>query len=199
MKVAALYVETGGCYFGLPDVEPWDEDRDARLYDGPWPIVAHPPCARWCQLAPVNQARYGLAVGDDGGCFASALAAVRRWGGVLEHPAVSMAWRTFGLPRPFGVGWQRAFCGGWVAQIEQRNYGHPARKKTWLYGYGIDPDSLRWGPGPEPEAWISADRPRAALRHVRQLGKREAAATPIAFRDLLLDIARSVYRVRQAA
>lgn len=27
--VAALYVETGGCYFGIPNVDPWDEPRDA--------------------------------------------------------------------------------------------------------------------------------------------------------------------------
>lgn len=34
-QVAALYVETGGSYYGLPDVDPWDEARDARLYNGP--------------------------------------------------------------------------------------------------------------------------------------------------------------------
>lgn len=38
--IAALYVETGGCYFGLPDVDPWDELRDARKYEGPWSVVA---------------------------------------------------------------------------------------------------------------------------------------------------------------
>ena len=43
--VAALYVEKGGVYYGLPGVDPWDEERDARLYDGPWRVVAHPPCA----------------------------------------------------------------------------------------------------------------------------------------------------------
>ena len=45
--IAALYVETNGVYYGLPDVDPWDEQRDARLYAGPWPVVAHPPCAKW--------------------------------------------------------------------------------------------------------------------------------------------------------
>ena len=33
--IAALFVEPGGCYFGLPNVDPWDESRDARLYPGP--------------------------------------------------------------------------------------------------------------------------------------------------------------------
>ena len=42
-KVAALYVQPGGVYYGLPDVEPWGlPERDAREYAGPWPVVA--PC-----------------------------------------------------------------------------------------------------------------------------------------------------------
>lgn len=49
--IAALYVERDGVYYGLPGVDPWDEERDARTYAGPWPVVAHPPCARWCRLA----------------------------------------------------------------------------------------------------------------------------------------------------
>ena len=28
--IAALYVQKNGCYFGLPDVDPWDEERDAQ-------------------------------------------------------------------------------------------------------------------------------------------------------------------------
>ena len=48
--IAALYVETGGSYYGLPGVDPWDERRDARLYPGPHPAVAHPPCQRWGKL-----------------------------------------------------------------------------------------------------------------------------------------------------
>lgn len=199
--VAALFVEEGGVYFGLPDVDPWPEARDARLYAGPHPVVAHPPCNRWCQQAPVNQARYGHKVGDDGGCFEAAKASVERFGGVLEHPAFSLAWEAFMLhrPNPHG-GWtldQRArdFC-GWVCEVAQRNYGHRATKRTWLYAClprGEYPPHLPWGKGAPPEAWISTDRPRAELaaRGIAQLGKREAKATPPAFRDLLLSIARS--------
>lgn len=43
--IAALFVETEGCYFGLPNVDLWDRDRDARAYPGVSAVVAHPPCA----------------------------------------------------------------------------------------------------------------------------------------------------------
>jgi len=52
--IAALYVEKNGCYFGLDGVDPWDEERDARKYDGPYPVVAHPPCQLWGRMAYVN-------------------------------------------------------------------------------------------------------------------------------------------------
>ena len=137
--IAALFVTKGGCYFGLPDVDPWDETRDARLYAGPWPVVAHPPCSRWCRLAGLVEARWGHKRGEDGGCFASALASVRRWGGVLEHPAYSDAWGAFGIARPPRTGgWVPADgSGGWTCHVEQGRYGHPAKKATWLYACGV--------------------------------------------------------------
>lgn len=49
--IAALYVIENGPYYGLPNVDPWPESRDARTYAGPHPVVAHPPCSRWCRLA----------------------------------------------------------------------------------------------------------------------------------------------------
>src|SRR5258708_3804871 len=61
--VAALYVDPNGVYASLPGVEVWDEARDARLYAGPWPVVAHPPCARWCRLAGFVEARFGYMRG----------------------------------------------------------------------------------------------------------------------------------------
>jgi hypothetical protein len=42
--IAALYVQTDGCYYNMEGVDPWDKKRDARLYKGPYPVVAHPPC-----------------------------------------------------------------------------------------------------------------------------------------------------------
>jgi hypothetical protein len=189
--IAALYVAKGGVYYGLPDVDPWDEERDARLYAGPWPVVAHPPCARWCvPLAYVNQTRYGHRVGDDGGCFESALHAVRRWGGILEHPANTAAWRAFGLPKPPLGRWKGSDAVGWVTDVSQVAYGCEASKRTWLYAHGMPcPQPLNYD-RPAPRRLVSALR-RTTQTLPRLRGK-AASATPPAFRDVLLNIARSV-------
>lgn len=188
--VAALFVDPRGGYAGLSDVETWDEARDARLYPGPWPVVAHPPCARWCQLAHIVQKRYGYKVGDDEGCFETALAAVKQWGGVLEHPASSLAWTAFDLPNPRPSGWTRGICGGWVCEVEQGHYGHPARKKTWLYAFRAQYlPAFRWGPS---VAGASVSFCKNHGGSGPRISKKAASATPPAFRDLLLDTARSV-------
>jgi hypothetical protein len=196
--VAALYVHPKGVYAGLPDVDMWPESRDARLYAGPHPVVAHPPCSRWCRLAGLVEARWGHKKGEDGGCFAAALASVRAFGGVLEHPAYSDAFAAHDLPAPKPGGWQRTLCGGWFCHVEQGLYGHPARKATWLYAHGVDSlPSLNWREmaNGEAEALVSAcanhTKPDTTRRRIMHA---EAARTPIAFRDLLLDIARSVHR-----
>ena len=204
--IAALYVLPNGPYAGLPDVELWDEARDARLYEGPWPVVAHPPCARWGRYwygGPLAASK-GMrrALGDDGGCFAAALAAVRQWGGVLEHPADSHAWAAHGLNRPpRSGGWVNAdHLGGWTCHVEQGHYGHRARKPTWLYAFGIpELPSLTWGPSGATARWsIELRDGHGEKRPPEVLSHRERAVTPGAFRDLLIGIARSARETAHA-
>jgi hypothetical protein len=206
VNVAALYVETDGCYYGLEGVDPWDEQRDARLYQGPHPIVAHPPCQRWGKLwagQPLFIKRTGIRKikGDDGGCFKSALAALREYGGVLEHPWGSHAWAHFGLNKPARKGgWIAAdFYGGWTCCVEQGRYGHYARKPTLLLAYGVDLPELDWGIG---ESRLDPDViARMGLKRAKRLGDVGAKGggkdssprigTPEPFRDLLISMARS--------
>lgn len=204
--IAALFVAPGGCYFGLPDVDPWDEQRDARLYAGPWPVVAHPPCERWGRYWSGGPSAHVRRVkGDDNGCFASALVSVRRWGGVLEHPEATHAWAAFGLPRPARKGWTAVMdgYGGWVCQVAQANYGHRARKLTWLYvGGGAFPRfDLNWdaAKGERLDEGFHNKAERIAARAAgqpprRRLSHNENLATPVAFRDLLMGIARTAQR-----
>jgi hypothetical protein len=212
--VSALYVETNGCYFDLPAVDPWDEDRNAQLYRGPWPVVAHPPCQRWGKFwagQPLWIKRTGerKVKGDDGGCFESALASVRTYGGILEHPEGSHAWAHFGLTKPSRYGeWVVADnFGGWTCCVEQGRYGHYARKPTWLYAVGCELPELRWGKSPAnlDPALIA----RVGLKKAQRLGEvcskgggkdsSPRISTPPEFRDLLLSIARTANVARKAA
>ena len=192
--IAALFVEKNGPYANLPGVEVWDIERDARKYNGPWPVVAHPPCARWCRLAGLVEARWGHKRGDDGGCFESALNSVRTYGGVLEHPAYSDAWAKFNLPEPPWAGWQQGICGGWSCHVEQGRYGHRAKKATWLYAFGVSElPELDWGriADGDSEAAVSWCGNRVKSGESRpRVGKKAAAVTPPLFREALLSIAR---------
>lgn len=194
--IAALYVETNGCYFGLDQVDPWDITRDARSYPGPWPVVAHPPCERWGRFAKGHMTKQVHQVGDDGGCFASALASLRRWGGVLEHPAHSKAWAAHGIPTPSAKGgWlQVGYC-EWTCQVEQGHYGHKARKATWLLYVGPKPPDLIWGSS--GQRLPAPTENRASYEKLRRCGvianmcSKHRQRTPPGFRDLLLSLARN--------
>ena len=203
--IAALFVDPRGTYSGIKGVDCWGEERDARNYDGPHPVVAHPPCERWgryWQGGP--SASYPRKLGDDGGCFSSALESVRTFGGVIEHPEGSHAWRMFGLPIPDRKGgWQRGICGGWSCCVEQGYYGHPARKATWLYSFGLRVPELRWGKAPGEfvrldEGFHSTEeREQSARREpIKRLSASQRISTPPEFRDVLLTMARSVGAAR---
>jgi hypothetical protein len=194
MNVAALFVETGGCYFGLPGVDPWDQARDARSYAGPWPVVAHPPCERWGRFAKGPMTNQSYQVGADDGCFVAALRLVHSFGGVLEHPAHSLAWARFGLPKPGPAGWTKGGA-GYSCEVEQGHYGHGARKKTWLYASGCKLPDLIWGPSEQrlPTRRL-AERGYESARRCGAIGNmshNQRQRTPAAFRDVLLSIAAS--------
>jgi proteasome lid subunit RPN8/RPN11 len=191
---AALFVQAGGVYSGRPDVDPWPADRDARTYAGPWPVVAHPPCGPWGRYAkptPESKAR-GPLKGDDAGCFASALASVRTFGGVLEHPKDSGAWSAFGLMPPGAAGWTRHLTrshpagGEWVCRVDQGHYGHAAQKSTWLLYVGDrPPPALVWGAADVAPIGTGARR-----GNLESLSKSKRAATPSAFAEVLISLAR---------
>ncbi len=206
--VAALFVDDSehGVYPRVLGAE-WccgvTHDHDARLYQGDFPIVAHPPCNLWVNMAAVNWKRYRrerpawYPRGTDGGCFASALANVRRCGGVLEHPAGSHAWAQHGLQRPYDPPYScRPDYAGrwvfegfpfdhWVCEVWQSAYGHKARKRTWLLYCGKRPPfELDWRrePGTHQVGWFDRSKPT--------LAKRESSATPEAFARELVRLAQ---------
>lgn len=202
--IAALFVKKDGVYFGVEGIDPWDEERDARKYNGPYPVIAHPPCQRWGKFwagSPAHIARTGerKIKGDDDGCFKSALDSVRKYGGVLEHPWGSHAWPHFGIKVPSREGgWIRADeFGGFTCCVEQGGYGHYARKPTLLYVVNGKTPELKWG---KTEAvfpqWAIDHYGLAKCKRIGELGLKGGGkdnehriGTPPEFMKLLIHIA----------
>lgn len=166
--VTALYVRRETLYRFLPGVACYDVQRDARTYYGPHPVITHPPCGPWSNLAAVCY--------QDKDAAPRAADQVRSYGGVLEHPAWSRLWKH--VPLPYPGGGMDAY-GGFTVQINQCRFGHRALKPTWLYIVGLDPRSL-----PPMPAWIEP------ARQLRGMSEREREETPLLFAQWLVRLAR---------
>lgn len=199
--IAVLYADPGGPYPKMADVDVWDEARDARLYPGPGPVVAHPPCGPWGSLKHVSKQH------ADKHLALVALAQVRAYGGVLEHPVRSGLWLAANLPRP---GEFRDAFGGFTIRVDQCDWGHVARKPTLLYLVGVPASALERRPRREPTHWISGRRtpfPRAtkgprpglAPAGIKFCSNQQRRRTPPEFAAYLVRLARAAEAARRAA
>lgn len=202
--VAALYIDPRGHYPRLPDCDCWPVERDARLYVGPLPVVAHPPCGPWGRLRHLYK-------GNEHDCALRAVEQVRAFGGVLEHPAGSLLWEACDLPPPQ---WHWAARlgyplivdkhGGFTVELDQCEWGHHARKRTWLYLCGVPREALepRPYPGRPPTHYVSGGR-HASSRSgaivpegVKVCSAEQRRATPPLFAEYLVRLARRARRPR---
>lgn len=78
MDVAVLFARQDSTYKGLPDVDVYDIERDARTFQGGMPVVAHPPCRAWGRLRTFANPRP-----DEMNLARPAVALVREFGRVL--------------------------------------------------------------------------------------------------------------------
>lgn len=198
--VVALYVDSRGPY---PDLvaEWYDAERNAMSYRGSLPVVAHPPCGPWSRLSQLHKHAEEIALAPH------AVATVQRCGGVLEHPAGSKVWDACGLPRP-ELGWRHLgrdgivsytdVHGGFTIEVCQCDWGHPARKRTWLYIVGTFPFVLPELPAPrEPTHWASGGRTRSSRAGspvppgIKVCSAQQRRRTPRAFAEWLVEIAAS--------
>lgn len=133
MTVAVLFARADSVYKALPGCDVYDIDRDARNWQGGYPVVAHPPCRAWGRLRHMANPR-----ADEKDLAFFAVERIRKFGGVLEHPKKSTLWPAAGLP-PVG---QRDKFGGWTLPINQNWFGHKAEKGTYLYIVGCEPSDI---------------------------------------------------------
>jgi hypothetical protein len=188
-QVAVLFARSDSVYKTLPGTDVWDIERDARLWPGCGPAVAHPPCRQWGRL---RQFAHGDAAEKALGPWA--VDQLRRIGGVLEHPAESTLWPYCGLPRPGAT--PDAF-GGWTLMIRQCDWGHRAEKLTWLYIVGASPDDQP--DFPQPRTATHCVRPTKSYPRMPSITKAEREHTPLAFAEWLLELARRTHVLERAA
>ena len=179
-KVAVLFARADSHYKTLPDVEVYDMERDARTYDGPWPVVAHPPCRGWGRLRQFANPR-----ADERNLARLAVSLVREFGGVIEHPEESTLWGAQKLPEP---GRGRDQYGGWSLGIHQHDFGHRAEKATWLYIVGCAPDEIPDLPLPLTKA-THCIRPTKTYPRLPSVTKAEREHTPPDLARWLVDLA----------
>ncbi len=189
--VAVLCVLPDSVYLTLPGVEAYDEARDARTFAGGMPVVAHPPCRLWgilrhCAKSADPDAEKALALW----CVDQ----VRRFGGVLEHPAFSTLWDAAGLPRPG----ERAIDGSFTLAAPQMWWGHRAEKNSWFFVAGLEP----WNLPPLPFKLGEAERTITTNHRYSRKGvpgfrtectRRERHATPPRLAEWLIETARRTW------
>jgi hypothetical protein len=184
MTVAILFARADSNYKRLPDCDVWDAERDARRWKGGCSVVAHPPCRAWGRLRHFARPRpdekaLGLWAADQ----------VRKWGGVLEHPAGSTLWDAAGLPKPG----QRDQWGGWTLAAPQKWWGHKAEKETWFYVVGCEPREMPDIPYVMAEAThVVQSRKRKDYRP--HITKAEREHTPPELAQWLVDLAERCKR-----
>lgn len=178
--VSVLYAQSDSVYKTLPDCDVWDKERDARVWPGNTTVVAHPPCGQWGRLR--NFARRDIS---EKSMAVLAVLAVRKYGGVLEHPKGSLLWRHCRLP----AAGQYDAWGGYTMPVLQHWFGHRADKATWLYIVGCPVSSL------PPYPLIMGTSPfvvqtKKKTDHRPHLPKKERLATPKPMAEWLLEVAR---------
>lgn len=191
IEVAVLFARPDSIYKTLPGCDVWDSNRDARTWGGGAPVVAHPPCRLWGRLR-----HFANIVEGEKELAPWAVDQVRRWGGVLEHPAGSLLWKHVPLHLPSQT---PDDYGGWTLSAPQYWWGHKANKATWFYIVGCPPNNLPLIPLKLGDAeYVVQSRKREG--HRPHISKSEREHTPLDLAVWLVEVARRAAheRLRQA-
>lgn len=164
-----LFTKKNSIYKEL-NTDTWDITRDATKYTGTEPVIAHPPCRAWGNYRHMAKPTPGekyLAIW--------AIRKIRQNGGVLEHPKGSTLWKRLKLPKGKD---QPDHWGGWTLNIDQKWFGHRAKKNTNLYIVGTTKKNI-------PGIPITLEK---HITTIENMGKPEREKTPKALAIWLIQL-----------
>ncbi len=171
MEKIVLFAQPGSIYHSL-GCKCYGEVEDARTYSGKYPVIAHPPCRAWGKFK-------GMAKPErhEKGLTYFSLNKINELGGILEHPKSSDIWKKGDLSK------------GFILTIQQKDFGHVARKDTNLYIVGIEPGEL-----PSPPIVLGS-----AYGCVENLSRKRREATPEQLAIYLISILEKINEKVQTA
>jgi hypothetical protein len=182
--ISVLFCSPRSVYNKFEGIAIYDRKRDAFTFNGKGPVICHPPCAQWSRLR--NLAKHNLS---DKSAAVFCLNIIRCNGGILEHPAGSVLWRTLSLPKPGGP---PDVFGGYSLSIRQVEFGHHCVKQTWLYICRIPKDRFTLKPFP-------GRKPTHSIRFLKNKNSKLLIAssairnnTPLLFAQWLLQAIKSI-------
>ena len=178
MKTPVLCVSRNSVYHAMPDVDAYDQQRDARTFCDDRPLIAHPPCRAWSAYTR-HQAK---PAADEWTLGPMCVTWLRRNGGILEHPAHSKLFEYCRLPRPDDP----MRDGIRTVAVWQSWWGYDLRKATWLTFFGINPLDLEF---PYVLSAPGGDR-----RAQQLMSHAQRAETVPAFAQWLVDAVRGGWR-----
>jgi hypothetical protein len=157
----------------------YDIERNAKKYPSPNPIIAHPPCRAWGKLK-----HFSKHTPEKKDLANWSIEQVRIYGGVIEHPKGSNLWKENNLP----TGSQMDMFGGFTISIDQKWFGHKAKKETLLYIVGINPADLpAYSPCYTSVEYVVTGNKRTRKK---EIPKKDREATPLNFALWLIEIAK---------
>ena len=175
--IPVLFTQENSNYNEIQIFDCYDEKRNALSFNYRIPLIAHPPCRKFSKLrglstAPLSEKKLAFF----------ALAKVRQFGGILEHPRSSTLWKDGN----FNLDGSVDSYGGFLRSVDLSWFGFPARKKTMLYFCGITPSQL-------PPFPISLN----AITHVvsssyksekKEIPKNMRSATPLPMIEFFIEV-----------
>jgi hypothetical protein len=169
------------------------------------------------------RARCAVCLGTgsaDRSCAPRAVQQVRTYGGVLEHPEGSLLWSD-------SVSWLDEFLplpqsqtgyepndplnydsfGGYTIELDQCEWGHVARKPTWLYLVGVPRSALESPPYPgrKPTHYASGGRTKSSRKGgavpagMKVCSAQQRRRTPPLLAEYLVRLAQAAAEARKAA